>query len=40
MDFVDESTDVTQSHEVFRMIFECLDQIQHYNMMMDEKPDD
>ncbi len=37
MDFVDESTDVTQCREVFRMIFDCLDQIQHYNMMMEEE---
>lgn len=37
MDFVDESTDVTQCREVFKMIFECLDQIQHYNMMMEEE---
>jgi len=37
MDFVDESTDVTQCREVFKMIFDCLDQIQHYDMMMEEK---
>lgn len=36
MDFVDESTDVSQCREVFKIIFDCLDQSQHYRMMMDE----
>ena len=36
IDYVDESTDVHEALEVFRIIFDCLDQIQHYNMMMEE----
>lgn len=36
IDYVDESTDVHEALEVFKIIFDCLDQIQHYNMMMDE----
>ncbi len=36
IDYVDESTDVHEALEVFRLIFDCLDQIQHYNMMMEE----
>lgn len=40
IDFVDESTDMQESLEVFRIIFDCLDQIQHYNMMMEEVSSD
>lgn len=36
IDFVDESTDVHEALEVFRIIFDCMGQIQHYDMMMDE----
>ena len=36
IDYVDESTDVHEALEGFKIIFDCLDQIQHYNMMMDE----
>lgn len=36
MDFVDESTDISECKEVFKMIFDCLDQRQHYDMMMEE----
>ena len=36
IDYVDESIDVHEALEVFRMIFDCMGQLQHYNMMMDE----
>jgi len=36
MDFVDECTDVSKCKEVFKMIFDCLDQRQHYDMMMEK----
>ena len=34
--FVDESIDVDQYKEVFRMIFDVMNQRQHYDMMMNE----
>lgn len=35
--FVDESIDCEQYKDVFRIIFDAMDQTQHYKMMMNEK---
>lgn len=35
-DFVDGGFSVTQCKEIFEMIFEEMDQKQHYDMMMGE----
>ena len=35
--FVDESIDVEQYKDVFRMVFDAMDQSQHYQRMMNEK---
>jgi hypothetical protein len=36
LNFVDESMDCDQYRDVFKTIFEVLDQSQHYNRMMNE----
>ena len=39
LDFGDESIDVDQCKEVFRMIFDVMKQRQHYDRMMNEMND-
>lgn len=34
MNYVDECIDITQSRETFKMIFDLMNQIQHYEMIM------
>ena len=36
LNFVDESMDCDQYRDVFKTIFEVLDQSQHYDRMMNE----
>ena len=37
LNYVDDCTDITLYKDVFKLIFEALEQEQHYKMMMGEE---